>query len=123
MKRNTTDDLFSKYIRTRDKWTCVKCGTYYPEGHRQGLHCSHIYSRRHRALRWDERNAVAHCFHCHQWFGGNPIESGEWARKHLGDDIVDELIRIKNDGTIKVPKTDEPEIRKQIRAKLRALDE
>ena len=120
MKRDKTDALFSQYIRRRDNWTCCVCGKSYPAGS-QGLHCSHIFSRRHNAIRYDERNAVAKCFACHQWYGGNPVEGGEWARRYLGSEVVDELIRIKN-APFKKTKAWKSEIESELKAKLEELD-
>lgn len=88
------DREFSRYIRTRDRWTCQKCGTVYPEGS-QGLHCSHVFSRRHKAIRWEPLNAKALCFSCHQWYGGNPTESAEWVKAYLGAERFAELERMK----------------------------
>lgn len=96
MKRDKHDKLFSDLIREAYDWTCCKCGKYYPEGHRQGLHCSHIYSRRHKATRWHVWGAVAHCFGCHQWYGANPRESATWVGDYLGGrkiGMVDGLAR------------------------------
>lgn len=91
MKRDKFDKLFSDSVRERDDWTCQRCGKYFPEGHRQGLHCSHIFSRRHRATRWEPKNATSHCFSCHQYLGSNPIMFNHWARDQLGDDVIDYL--------------------------------
>lgn len=86
------DRIFSKLIRERAGWKCERCGTQY-EAHSAGLHASHIFSRRYAAIRWEPRNCVAHCFGCHQWYGGNPVLGGEWAKEHLGEEIIDDLRR------------------------------
>jgi hypothetical protein len=52
------DKVFSKYIRERDK-KCVRCGKT------TGLTCSHFWSRKHLATRYDEDNCDALCFPCH----------------------------------------------------------
>lgn len=88
------DREFSRYIRTRDRWTCQKCGTVYPEGS-QGLHCSHVFSRRHKSIRWEPMNAKALCFSCHQWFGGNPVEAYQWLVEYMGPERLAELERMK----------------------------
>lgn len=49
-----------------------------------GLHCSHLFSRRHKMTRWCAENAAAHCFACHSYLGGNPVEFNEWIVNHLG---------------------------------------
>ena len=93
IKSDKLDRVFSKLVRERAGWRCERCGTQY-EPHAQGLHCSHIFSRRCLALRWHPSNAVAHCYACHMWYGGNPILGAEWARGILGSDAVAELSRV-----------------------------
>jgi len=96
MKRDKLDAIFSELVRERASWTCERCGKYYPEGNRSGLHCSHIYSRRHAATRTHPLNAVAHCFPCHQFYGSNPVLGGKWAADYLGDGaikILEELLQ------------------------------
>jgi len=105
LKRDKIDKLFSLMVRERDNWTCQRCGTHYPEGSRQGIHCSHIFSRRHRSTRWDPLNAVAHCFSCHQYLGGNPIIFYNWARDYLGDEVI-EMLEKKHRVIVKLTKTD-----------------
>lgn len=115
IKLDGVDKLFSLYIRNRDAWTCQKCGTYYPVG-AQGLHCSHLFSRRHKSIRWEPLNAVAHCFNCHMWFGGNPIEAYRWIVEYLGEERLAELERMKAQ-TVR----DNETYRQEQKAKLREL--
>ena len=82
--------MFSLCVRERSDWTCEKCRTKFEE-RAQNLHCSHLYSRRYRSIRWHPLGAVAHCFSCHMWFGSNPIEAAEWVRLYLGESKFDEL--------------------------------
>lgn len=96
IKLDGVDKLFSLYIRRRDAWTCQKCGTAYPEGS-QGLHCSHVFSRRHKSIRWEPLNAKALCFSCHMWFGGNPVEAYRWLEEYLGPEKLEELEQMKNE--------------------------
>lgn len=91
MKRDKLDDVFSKLMREAYNWTCCKCGRYFPEGHRQGIHASHIYSRRHQLLRYHPLNVVAHCYCCHQWYGGHPVLGGKWATDYLGQGVIELL--------------------------------
>jgi len=95
MKRDKYDKLFSDLIREAYDWTCCRCGKYYPEGgSRQGLHCSHIFSRRNKSTRWHVSGAVAHCFACHQWWGSNPILASKWIREFMGRDRIDGIERL-----------------------------
>lgn len=91
IKRTKHDDVFSKLVRERAGWTCEACDKYHPEGQRQSLHCSHIFSRRHKATRWHPDNAVAHCFSCHQRLGENPVEFTQWAEEKLGRERLERL--------------------------------
>ena len=121
MKISQADRWFSRCVREAADWTCDRCGTQY-EPKSQGLHCSHLYSRRHRATRWEPLNAVAHCYSCHQWYGGNPIESGIWAENHLGKGAA-EILRDKHNQIVKIPKAEEKLIAKHyLDEYLRLLD-
>lgn len=113
MKISAADQWFSKCIREAANHTCEKCGkvcgtTEEPQAYGR-LDCSHIFSRRHRTIRWCKDNAVAHCFTCHNWFGGNPIEAGKWAEQHLGEGVVSLLIEKKN-SRVKVSEKEEKQI-------------
>ncbi len=91
IKRDKRDKIFSDLVRERANWTCEHCGKYFPEGARQGLHCSHLFSRRHRSTRWHPLNAFAHCFSCHKRLGENPVEFTRWAESRLGVHVVESL--------------------------------
>jgi hypothetical protein len=83
-KRDKCDALFSNYIRTRDKWQCQYCGK---TPNKQGLHCSHYYSRARESTRFDPENAVALCFSCHNLIGHSSEYGGvykEFMIKRLG---------------------------------------
>jgi len=60
------DNLFSRYIRGRDKWTCQRCGTIHELGS-MGLHCSHFIGRANKSTRFDEANCMSLCWGCHQF--------------------------------------------------------
>ena len=114
------DTIFSKLIRTRDKWTCQRCGRKYEEGS-QGLHCSHFFSRRHRGTRWSVENAAAHCMGCHAYLGGNPIEFAEWIEAYLGRDRFSQL-RMKAMKVTKFTKADLEWIYQDLKAQLKELE-
>jgi len=113
VKIKPADTWFSKCVRAANDWTCEKCKTKYEEGS-QGLHCSHIFSRRHRTIRWCKDNAQALCFSCHQWFGGNPADSGIWIAELLGEPHI-KTLRQKRDYRSKISKQDEKFIAKHYR--------
>ena len=56
------DRLFSAVIHKRDEGVCQMCGA--TSGR---MNCSHIYSRRCSALRWDMTNAILKCVRCHKY--------------------------------------------------------
>ncbi|MEA2036440.1 MAG: recombination protein NinG [Nanoarchaeota archaeon] len=90
IKRDKADIVFSKYIRTRDNWTCQRCGKRYPEGS-QGLHCSHYHGRSKENTRFNDDNCSAICFGCHQYFTSHPLEHTEWKKIQLGEEEFDKL--------------------------------
>ena len=120
IKRKPADAEFSKCVRQASNWTCEKCGSVHEKGS-MGLHCSHIFSRRYRTIRWSKDNVQALCFSCHQWFGGNPADSGYWVTELLGEGHM-ELLREKRDSKVKVSKLEEKDIAKFYRAELKKLE-
>lgn len=114
VKIKPADVWFSKCVRHAAKWTCERCLSVHQEGS-QGLHNSHIFSRRHRTIRWCKDNAQALCFSCHQWLGGNPADSGEWLLSVLGDGLI-QTLREKRDSMVKVSKQEEKEIAKHYKS-------
>ena len=93
LKLTPADLAFSKCVRERANWTCQKCGSYFPEGHRQGLHCSHHHRRGNWSVRFHPLNAEALCYGCHSHYGGTE----ERMREVLSDFEYDVLVDLKND--------------------------
>lgn len=115
-KRKPSDDAFSKCVRAAAGYACQRCGKQFGKGD-AGLHCSHNFSRRHRTIRWCKDNALALCFTCHDWFGGNPLDSGVWLESFIGPAMV-EVLREKMNSKQKVSKIEEKEIAAHYRAEL-----
>lgn len=89
IKITTNDRLFSNFIRDRDNWTCQRCGKHYDKNNtsdRQGLHCSHYYSRGKHSVRFEPDNCIALCYGCHNlWGHGDERDKyEEFMRKKLG---------------------------------------
>lgn len=90
IKRNPADILFSKYIRAKAKGKCERCGKVCEiDGERIGqLECSHYFSRRINATRYDPENCYALCSGCHKRMGGHQRDGkGEydlWVKSKLG---------------------------------------
>lgn len=90
-----SDKLFSQYIRTRDNWTCQRCGRQY-EPPTSALHCSHFMGRGKEATRFDPDNCDALCYGCHQYFTSHPALHLEWQVKRKGQKMVDAIILQSN---------------------------
>jgi len=120
VKITPADEAFSKCVRERADWTCERCGKYFPEGTRGGIHCSHIYSRGHRTIRWAGDNAQALCVSCHDWYGKDPADSGIWVADLLGEGHM-AILREKKNMKFKIPKTEEKEIAKHYREQLKIM--
>ena len=84
MSMKLADRYFAQYIRQRDIY-CQNCGRS------DSLQCAHIYSRSYKAIRCDERNAIALCKGCHLRFTHRPIEWDRYVRLKFGDALIDEL--------------------------------
>jgi DNA-directed RNA polymerase subunit RPC12/RpoP len=90
MKRSSADILFSKLVREAGGYRCARCGKQYLHND-SGLHCSHHFTRSRKRTRYTPLNALALCFPCHQWYGGNPIESAAWLAEYLVPEKMAEL--------------------------------
>jgi len=89
------DRLFSEYIRLRANNKCERCGAY-----SKRLQCSHYFGRAKKSVRYDEENAAALCFGCHQYFTSYPLEHTEWFKKRLGRNFDLLLGRMRQMGKI-----------------------
>lgn len=92
IKIDKADIAFSKYIRTRDNWTCQRCKTKYPEKH-QGLHNSHYFGRGNECIRFDPANCDALCWGCHQAWDNNKEDYRDFKIKQLGEKGFKDLRR------------------------------
>ena len=84
------DRLFSLAVRTRDHWTCQRCGKVYTPP-TNGLHCAHIFTRSKQSTRFDFQNAVALCYGCHSFLDRNPMEKYAWYIRQCGQSQFDAL--------------------------------
>jgi len=92
IKRDQADILFSKWIRNRDNWTCVRCKRKHPEG-AGTLGNSHFWSRRHESTRFEPDNCDSLCnMPCHHlWGADDRAEYKAWKEKQLGKKRYDSL--------------------------------
>lgn len=126
IKKTPADNAFSDCVRERAGWCCERCGTYYPEGRRGGLHCSHFHGRGNWGIRFDPLNAFSHCFGCHQKLGANPHEFREWVVEKIGEGAYEILLERKNDtglGKMVRRTKGKGEIAKHYRDQLKAMRE
>lgn len=85
------DRLTSVVVRRRDR-RCVTCGET------RRLQCSHFYSRRHLALRFDLRNCNAMCAECNRRHNADPSEYFRFMNERYGEAEVAELDSLRRDG-------------------------
>jgi len=121
IKIKACDTWFSRCVKEANDWICNRCNAQHERGS-QGLHNSHIFSRRHRTIRWAKENGQSQCFSCHQWFGGNPADSGQWIENKLGSGVID-ILREKMNSRIKVSKAEEKLIAKHYRREHKIIEE
>lgn len=95
IKIDAADKAFSNYIRTRDNWTCQRCGGQY-QPPTSALHCSHFMGRGKEATRFDPENADALCYGCHRYFTAQPGEHYQWQVRRKGQNTVDAIILRSN---------------------------
>ena len=119
MKRNITDELFSKYIRLLEGGECRKCHKYF--GLTQGLHCAHFITRGKRGLRWERDNATALCTKHHFEIDADKAVKNEFFLGILGKERFEELLRLEHTYR-KVTKVDEIPIREDLRKKIKLLE-
>ena len=117
IRRDKRDALFSGLVRERACWVCERCGKK-PEI--RSLHCSHLFSRRHRATRWHPKGSVAHCFSCHQYLGEHPIEFSEWIKEYLGHSEMKRLRRLSQ-VVAKFSKKDLAEIEADLKVEIQLM--
>ena len=100
IKRTPADKAFSDCIRSAAEWTCERCHTYYPEGGRMGLHCSHYHGRGKWGIRFCVDNAESLCYGCHQYLGANPNLHTDHKVGMLGHGAIDILREKSNDTSL-----------------------
>lgn len=122
MKRDKYDALFSTLVRERANWRCENCKKVYAERSRQGLHCSHFFTRSRRSVRWHPDNAAAHCYSCHQHLGGNPLLFADWIRDHLGADKSNSLL-LASRKLVKWRKADLEELHSEMKKELTRMED
>jgi hypothetical protein len=84
------DDVFSVFIRARDKNKCITCGTT------ENPTCGHLITRAKYSVRWDERNSFCQCFGCNMSHEYNPEKyTAKWLAIY-GEKAYQQLVRDAN---------------------------
>ena len=116
MKITAADKYFSLCVRNAADNTCEWCGKSDAR-----MECSHVYSRRHRTIRWDAMNAVCKCNGCHKKWHESPLNAFTWFESKFGIGRID-LLREKMNMKVKVSKIEEKEIAKHYREQLKEIE-
>ena len=87
--------VFSDFIRTRDKWTCLTCGKY-EEG--RGMHAGHFHDKSisNPELYFHPRNVHAQCVACNLYRSGNKAIYATRLVERYSPEILQELLVVKN---------------------------
>jgi len=88
--------VFSLYIRTKGSNNganrCYTCGTFKDI---KELDAGHYVKRQYNTTKYDERNVKPQCKKCNRFMGGNQDEFAIHLKKDYGDDILEELNKLK----------------------------
>jgi 5-methylcytosine-specific restriction endonuclease McrA len=82
-------DRYTSLIVRRRDGGCVTCGSV------QGLQCSHFYSRRYLAVRFNLRNCNAMCSPCNRRHNRDRRPYERYMRKTYGPAVIAELDRLR----------------------------
>lgn len=89
--------VFSLYIRTRDNWKCVTCGTV---GSGSGIHAGHYITKSvgGLSLYFHEQNVHAQCYRCNIHLSGNWTAYRKFILNTYGQEVDDQLMELKDKG-------------------------
>lgn len=92
------DKVFSEYVRRRDAEndmvSCCTCGSV---KHWKEMHCGHFQSRRHKAIRWEEKNTNSQCSGCNTFRNGEQFKFARYLDSRYGEGTAEEMERRRND--------------------------
>lgn len=91
--KKVLDQVFSQYIRQRDKGICVTCGK---RDDWRNMQNGHYVSRQFNATRYDERNCNCQCPACNVFKSGNMDEYTLFIIRKYGVEMPEELNQLKN---------------------------
>jgi hypothetical protein len=89
------DEVFSIFIRMRDKGVCFTCCS---KSEWKYTDAGHFINRKHLVTRWDERNVHAQCIGCNRFRNGNKEDYAVRLEQLYGHGILQELHMLKQTG-------------------------
>jgi len=116
IKRCSADVAFSKAARMARNNTCEYCGK--SDGQ---IEACHIWSRRHRSVRWDTLNIVVMCSHHHRMMTENPIMFTQWLEGYVGQGYLD-ILNEKRQRIVKVTAKDRKDIARHYRQEIKHME-
>lgn len=89
--KNKLDKLASKFVLSRDGYTCQWCGN--TSGR---MNCSHCIPREFTNLRWAPSNLTTLCVSCHKFsktaWHKSPLHAYKWFQSQYGEDHINKLL-------------------------------
>jgi hypothetical protein len=89
------DEVFSIFIRMRDKGVCFTCPK---KSEWKYTDAGHFINRKHLATRWHEKNVHCQCMGCNRFRNGNKEDYAVHLEELYGHGILQELQALKEKG-------------------------
>ena len=122
INRDASDVAFSDAVRLKKNYICEDCGLVGGKGHgTPQMDCAHIFSRRHKATRWDTLNALCLCRACHQRHGESPVEFTRWLEGYVGRGYLD-ILNEKKNTILKTTKAYRKEVAAHYRKEIKLME-
>lgn len=92
------DSAARQEVFERDGHVCVRC-----RDPKRSVQWCHVFSRRHKNLRWEVDNALTLCAGCHMWWHQYPLLSVDWFRSTWNERYEHILAIFNANGKVRVP--------------------
>ena len=92
------DAVFSRWIRERDGWKCIVCGST------ERIQCGHFVPRGRKAVRFDVVNCNAQCADCNWAHNYNPGPYTKALLSKWGDGVVKMMLASAETKIQKIPR-------------------
>lgn len=122
IRRCPADTAFSDALRLSRGYVCEHChvqgekGLGYPM-----MDMAHIYSRKHKAIRWDTLNGLCLCRACHMAFEADGVDFTRFLDSYVGKGYMD-LLREKRNQIQKDTKAYRKEVAAHYREQIRLME-